>query len=90
MQSHSIWLAAVSEELRSQNLEPAINIEIIIEYDNMNNNDSYDNHHHQNNNINNNNNINDNNNNNKYIDNVNNINDKLGIFTPKENASFVP
>ena len=28
MQSHSIRLAAVSEELRSQNLEPAINIEI--------------------------------------------------------------
>ena len=30
MQSHSIRLAAVSEELRSRNLKPAINIEIII------------------------------------------------------------
>ena len=29
MQSHSIRLAAVTEELRSQNLEPAINIEIV-------------------------------------------------------------
>ena len=37
MRSHSIRLAVVSEELRSQNLEPAINIEIIIiiiQYDN--------------------------------------------------------
>ena len=29
MQSHSITLAAVSEELRSQHLEPAINTEMI-------------------------------------------------------------